>query len=165
MDAVSALPAFPAAARFPRPSGWVTVGAGSDVGAGLAEARGRGSVPQPPAELGTRGASPRRRCSVLCLASTLPTGDGERWREVVLLLSLQDRDTSRGSNWPTAGDPDSPRPRLGRRKLTSKAGPTTLVPLPLRAPGGPGLWNGTAAHILSCKNAGTLSYHKVKIKG
>lgn len=59
MGAVSALPAFPAAARSPGLQGWVTVGAGSDVGAGLAEARGRGSVPQPPAELGTLGSQPQ----------------------------------------------------------------------------------------------------------
>lgn len=59
VGAVSALPAFPAAARSPGLQGWVTVGAGSDVGAGLAEARGRGSVPQPPAELGTLGSQPQ----------------------------------------------------------------------------------------------------------
>lgn len=59
MGAVSALPAFPAAARPPGLQGWVTVGAGSDVGAGLAKARGRGSVPQPPAELGTLGSQPQ----------------------------------------------------------------------------------------------------------
>lgn len=55
--------------------------------------------------------------------------------------------------------------QVGGEGLTSNAGSTTLVPLLLRAPGGPGLWNGTAAHILSCRNAGTLSYHRVKIKG
>lgn len=69
------LASFFSCSQIPRSSGWVTVGTGSDVGAGLAEARERGSVPQPPAELGTQGASPRRRCSVLCLVSTLPTGD------------------------------------------------------------------------------------------
>lgn len=66
MGAVSALPAFPAAARSPglQGLGHCSVGAGSDVGAGLAEARGRGSVPQPPAELGTLGSQPQAQ--VLC---------------------------------------------------------------------------------------------------
>lgn len=61
MGAVSVLPAFPAVARSPGFRGWVTVGAGSDVGAGLAEVRDRGSVPQPPAELGTLGSQPQAR--------------------------------------------------------------------------------------------------------
>lgn len=41
MGAVCALPAFLAVARAPglQGVGWVTVGAGSDVGAGLAEVR------------------------------------------------------------------------------------------------------------------------------
>lgn len=61
MGAVSVLPAFPAVARSPGFWGRVTVGAGSDVGAGLAEVRDRGSVPQPPAELGTLGSQPQAR--------------------------------------------------------------------------------------------------------
>lgn len=83
MGAVSALPAFPAAAGSPGLQGWVTVGAGSDVGAGLAKARGRGSVPQPPAELGTLGSQPQAQ--VLCplpgqhTSLRGPGRDGGKW--------------------------------------------------------------------------------------
>lgn len=82
MGAVSVLPAFPAVARSPGFRGWVTVGAGSDVGAGFAEVLGRG------AELGTLGSQPQAR--VLCALPGQHTshGDGERWRGVVFLLRL-----------------------------------------------------------------------------
>lgn len=88
VGAVSALLAFPAAARSPGLQGWITVGAGSDVGAGLAEARGRGSVPQPPAELGTLGSQPQAQVLSSAWPAHFPQGTGERWREVVFLLSL-----------------------------------------------------------------------------
>lgn len=50
------------------------------------------------------------------------------------------------------------------REAAPNAGSPTLVPLSLLAPGGPGLRDGTAARTLTRRHAGTLSYHKVKIK-
>lgn len=65
----------------------------------------------------------------------------------------------------TAGDPGRLWSQVGERKTPPNAGPIALVPSPLQAPDGPGLLNGTAAHTLTRRHAGTLSYHKVKIKG
>lgn len=72
MGAVNVLPAFPAVARSPGFRGWVTVWV-------LALQRlGRGAqFHSHQLSWGPWGASPRLGCSVLCLGSTLPIGDGE----------------------------------------------------------------------------------------
>lgn len=115
MGAVNALPPSQLQPDPQASRGWVTVGAGSDVGAGLAEVRERGSVLPPPAELGALGSQPQAQ--ELC---TLPgqhtshRGWGKRWREVVFLVFVV-RGTSRSSNWTTAGNPDSPPVQVGER--------------------------------------------------
>lgn len=68
----------------------------------------------------------------------------------------------RGSMKTTAGDLVSLWSQVGERKDRP---PCKASPLALKAPDGPGLLNGTAAHTLTRRHAGTLSYHKVKIKG
>lgn len=51
-----------------------------------------------------------------------------------------------------------------RRKLTSNAGPTALVPLAPKAPGGLGLRNGTAARTLTQARRDSVTT-KLKLRG
>lgn len=61
--------------------------------------------------------------------------------------------------------PAIPGPRCGRGRLTPNAVPTVLLPLPLKAPDGPGIQDGTAARTLTRRDTQVTTKLKLRSGG